>query len=253
MSKLTLHLKREEKAPVPVICEEVPYGSFSPLYSGIRQVKVLDDFCLIEQLQTSANPMPESERNMYELPSTVITSEDGVVDMDSLYNTVSFVNEVTVDEEQVEKYKHMVQEESEDIKQILFEGGASSVLAFDEAAGYTEAVLRDVFGADAEVEQNVLEAASMIMNLNMVCFFAGKAKHLTKSVRNSFLTKFAEEAAVSAVEAVNKKQKNTRYNAQLSALNARVKNKQAQGTDPIVESPLGNDQRSNLGSVRTRG
>ena len=251
MSKLTLHIK-SEKALVPVICEEVPYGSFSPLLSGVRQVKKLDDLCIIEQLQTSANPMPESERNMYELPRTVVTSADGVVDMESLYDSVDFDNEVTVDEEQVENYKDLVQAESEDIKQILFEGGASTVLAFDEAAGYTEAVLRDVFGADAEVEQTVLEAASMVMNLNMVCFFAGKAKHMTEAVRSSFLIKFAEEAAVSAVEAVNKKTKNTRYNAQLSALNARVKSKQANGTDPIVESPLGNDQRNNLGSVRTR-
>lgn len=243
---LTLNITQE------VNCEQVPEGSFPPLVSGVHQMDTLDAPDSISELDTSANILPEDERNTYELPPSVNISDDGVVDINSLYDTVTIDNEVEISEETVEEYNGLISTEAEDLKRILFKGGASTLLAFDQAAGYTEAILRDTFGAEAEIEQSVLEASGVLMSLDLVCYFANKAENMPESVKNAFLTKYAEESAITASEAVSKKQKNTRYNSMLSTLNARVRSKQAEGGDPMVESPMGGDERNTLGTVRTR-
>lgn len=162
-------------------------------------------------------------------------------------------NVVSIPEEVLQKVVRKTERRTKELSRMMLNAVTPSMLSYDAASNYVQAVLSDGLKIDVEVDRGVLEVVKEMSRLDVI-FFYMKRMQLPKSLKEKFMHTFIEEMAKSSLESMKKQDKSESFSSQLREMEAVImkrSERQAQ-QGKTRQSNLSDRPENSNGARRTR-
>lgn len=140
----------------------------------------------------------------------------------------SGMNTLSIPQEYIDSYEERISKTTHEIIDILMAGESSYLLALESASTHVQAILRDGFGVDADIDYDVMSVISDIGKLSVV-FHALKKSRLPVKYKSMFFRKFltclSKASCDSLVNTNNKAKKREDVMQRLRDLEVLIKNR----------------------------
>lgn len=137
-------------------------------------------------------------------------------------------NLVSIDENDVTAVREKSDVLSKSITSILLEKGAASLMSYDESSSYVQAVMKDVFGIDADIDSSVPVAISHMLKLKVINEYIN-SMDIPEEYTSTFMYELTLRTVEDAHSEMSKGTTSDKYSQALQNLNARLRRKSDEG------------------------
>lgn len=161
-------------------------------------------------------------------------------------------NVVSIPEEVLQKVVRTTEKRTKELSRMMLDSVTPSMLSYDAASNYVQAVLSDGLKIDVEVDRGVLEVVKEMSRLDVIFFYMKRLK-LPKSLKEKFMHTFIEEMAKSSLEGMKKSDKSESFSSQLREMEAVImKRSERQAQQGKTRQSNLSDRPEGNGARRTR-
>jgi hypothetical protein len=190
---------------------------------------------------------PVKKREPVVMPSLAINYEST---LPKQAEGLQLENVVSVSEEILQKVVRKTESRTKKLSKLMLDSVTPSMLSYDAASNYIQAVLSDGLNIDVEVDRGVLEVVKEMSRLDVIFFYMKRLK-LPKSLKQRYMHTFIDEMAKSSLEGMKKHDKSETFSQQLREMQAVVmKRSEQQAKEKRVRKAA--PQNDNAGAKRTR-
>lgn len=130
-------------------------------------------------------------------------------------------NVVSIPEELLQSVAAKTEKRTKALSKMLLNSVTPSMLSYDAASNYVQAVLSDGLKIDVEIDRGVLDVVKELNRLDVIHFFI-KRLSLPKAMKERFMQTFIDELAKGSLESMRKIDKSENMSATLRELEAVV-------------------------------
>lgn len=158
----------------------------------------------------------KTARDSVVMPSLEINYE---ASLPKVAEDLELENVVSVPEEVLQRIVKKTERRTKEFSKLMLNSVTPSMLSYDAASNYIQAVLSDGLKIDVEVDRGVLEVVKEMSRLDVIFFYL-KRLALPKSLKQKFMNTFIEEMAKSSLEGMKKQDKSEAFSSQLREMEA---------------------------------
>lgn len=130
-------------------------------------------------------------------------------------------NVVSIPEEVLQRVVKKTESRTKKLSKMMLNSVTPSMLSYDAASNYVQAVLSDGLKIDVEIDRGVLEVVREMSRLDVIFFYMKRLK-LPKALKERYMHTFIDEMAKSSLEGMKKADKSESFSAQLREMEAVV-------------------------------
>lgn len=153
---------------------------------------------------------------------------------DDAMSRFEFDNVVEVSDAKVKSILNTISEMTEETSDVLYNEILAPFVAFDNARGIVQAVMRDNLGIKGKIDNSVSVALDDISKLALVSCVMGQMVSIDDTVKQNYLITLSDLLAANTVEQMKKNNKAEAYSAVLQSLVS----KQTQGDVDADKKPM---------------
>jgi hypothetical protein len=160
-------------------------------------------------------------------------------------------NVVSIPEEVLQRVVKKTEKRTKRLSKMMLNSVTPSMLSYDAASNYVQAVLSDGLKIDVEVDRGVLEVVKEMSRLDVIFFYMKRMK-LPKSLKEKFMHTFIEEMAKSSLEGMKKADKSESFSSQLREMEAVIMKRSERQTRDNKVRKSATPEREGAGAQRSR-